>query len=40
MEKGELQKVVASLFADGIERGTIKMGGDNYISFSPDIEAD
>jgi len=40
MEKGELQKVVASLFADGIERGTIKMGGESYLSFSPDIESD
>ena len=40
MESGVLQKVVSSLFADGIERGTIKMGGGSYVSFSPDIETD
>ncbi|MCR4667794.1 MAG: FtsQ-type POTRA domain-containing protein [Clostridia bacterium] len=40
IEKGQLQKVVASLFADGISRGTIKMGGESYMSFSPDIESD
>ena len=40
IEKGDLQKVVTDLFAEGISRGTIKMGGSSYISFSPEIEDD
>lgn len=38
IEKGELQKVVSNLFKDNISRGTIKMGGSSYISFTPEIE--
>ena len=30
----KLQKVVQKLFDDGIEKGTIKLSGDNYISYS------
>lgn len=37
---GDLQKTVSDLFARGISRGTIKMGGDSYLSFSPEIDAD
>lgn len=35
MKKGELQKVVRTLFDKKIERGTIKISGGEYISFSP-----
>ena len=38
IEQGELQKVVSNLFKDNISRGTIKMGGSSYISFTPEIE--
>lgn len=34
----DLQKVVTDLFNKGITRGTIKMGGTDYISFSPEID--
>ena len=34
LETEKLQKVVQSLFDDKIEKGTIKLSGDNYISFS------
>ena len=34
IENQELQKVVQKLFDDGIEKGTIKLSGDNYISYS------
>lgn len=40
IENGELQKVVAKLFEDGVSRGTIKMGGSSYISFTPELEED
>ena len=40
IRSGELQKVVATLFAQDISRGTIKMGGSDYMSFSPDIDSD
>ena len=35
MEKGSLQIVLKDLFENGVERGTIKIGSDNYCSFSP-----
>lgn len=38
IESGELQKVVTSMFAEGISRGTIKMGGNGNFIFTPDIE--
>ena len=40
IQGGELQKVVNRLFSDNITRGTIKMGGDDYMSFTPEIETD
>ncbi len=40
IRSGELQKVVATLFDQGISRGTIKMGGSDYMSFSPDIDTE
>ena len=40
IEKGELQKVVYNLYEDGVERGTIKVGGSSYISFTPELEDD
>lgn len=36
MENGELQKAVTYLFNNDIERGTVKVSGDRYISFSPE----
>jgi len=38
MEEENLQKVIRSLLDDEIERGTIKVSGDEYISFSPEID--
>ena len=35
METGNLQKVIRGLFDINIERGTVKVSGDDYISFSP-----
>ena len=40
IDGGELQKVVNRLFEEGISRGTIKMGGEDYMSFTPEIETD
>lgn len=40
IESKELQKVVSNLFKNSIVRGTIKMGGSEYMSFSPGIEDD
>lgn len=37
INSGDLQKVVSDLFDDGISRGTINIGGNDYMSFSPDI---
>lgn len=37
METGNLQKVIRELLDEQIERGTIKISGDEYISFSPEI---
>ena len=37
IESGDLQKVVNKLFQDDIKRGTLSLGNDNYISFSPEI---
>ena len=37
IEGGELQKVIRGLFDREIERGTVKVSGGNYISFSPEI---
>lgn len=38
IESEDLQKVVTDLFSKGITRGTIKMGGTDYISFTPEID--
>lgn len=38
IESGELQKVVKDLIDGDISRGTITLGGSNYISFSPKLE--
>ncbi|MBR4862414.1 MAG: FtsQ-type POTRA domain-containing protein [Firmicutes bacterium] len=35
---GKLQVVIQELYAQNIERGTIKIGGDDYISFTPKID--
>ena len=37
MEKGDLQKSVRYLIDNEVERGTVKVSGDDYISFSPEI---
>ena len=37
VKAGDLQKVVRQLFDKKIERGTIKVSGRDYISFSPEI---
>lgn len=36
--EGKLQMVIQELFEQNIERGTIKVGGDDYISFTPKID--
>ena len=38
MEKGELQKVIKNLIDEKIERGALKISGNSYISFSPEID--
>lgn len=38
IESGYLQKVVTDLFNNQINRGTINMGGSDYMSFSPEIQ--
>ena len=38
IKNGYLQKVVSDLFENGINRGTINMGGDDYMSFSPETQ--
>ena len=38
MENGKLQMVIQELFEQDIQRGTIKVGGDDYISFTPKID--
>ena len=40
IENGKLQQTVADLFDKNISRGTIVMGGTNYMSFSPELDAD
>lgn len=35
MENGSLQTVLKDLFAKGVERGIVKVGSDDYCSFSP-----
>lgn len=38
MEEQRLQLVIQELYEQEIERGTIKVSGDNYISFTPKID--
>lgn len=38
MEAGKLQIVIQELFEQDIERGTIKVSGEDYISFTPKID--
>lgn len=38
METGQLQAVIQELYNQDIERGTIQVSGDNYISFTPKID--
>ena len=38
IKKGNIQKAIKKLFEEGIERGTLKVSGDGYISFTPNIE--
>lgn len=38
IEKGELQNVIQTLMDKDIERGTINVSGDGYITFSPEID--
>lgn len=40
IENKQLQKVVSDLFGESITRGTIKMSGEDYLSFSPEVETD
>lgn len=37
IKNGDLQKVVSKLFRSGIRRGTLSVGEENYISFSPEV---
>ena len=37
IDNGDLQKVVSKLFRGGIRRGTLSVGEENYISFSPEV---
>ena len=37
LKNKDIQLVVQELFEQGIERGTIKVTGDNYVSFTPQI---
>ncbi|MBQ1421755.1 MAG: hypothetical protein IIY97_03185, partial [Firmicutes bacterium] len=38
LKNKDIQLVVQNLFSQGIERGTIKVTGENYVSFDPAIE--
>ncbi len=38
LKNDEIQLVVQQLFKQKIERGTIKVTGDNYVSFTPKID--
>lgn len=38
MTSGNLQKTIIKLFDSNIERGTINVSGDEYISFSPEFD--
>ncbi len=38
LKNNDIQLVVQELFDQGIERGTIKVNGDSYISFTPKID--
>ena len=38
IEKGKLQNVIQTLMDKDIERGTINISGDGYITFSPEID--
>lgn len=38
LENNDIQLVVQELFNQGIERGTIKVTGDNYVYFTPEVE--
>ncbi len=38
MTSGNLQKTIIKLFDSNIERGTINVSGDEYISFSPELD--
>ena len=38
LENKDIQLVVQELFDKGIERGTIKVTGDNYVYFTPEVE--
>ncbi len=38
LKNKDIQLVVQELFDQGIERGTIKVTGDNYVSFTPKID--
>ena len=38
LKNDEIQLVVQQLFKQGIERGTIKVTGDTYVSFTPKID--
>ncbi|MEG2626602.1 MAG: FtsQ-type POTRA domain-containing protein [Anaerovoracaceae bacterium] len=38
IENGDLQKVLNKLFKSETKRGTITLGSDNYVSFSPDLD--
>ena len=38
METGQLQAVIQELYNQDIERGTIQVSGDDYISFTPKID--
>ena len=38
LENNDIQLVVQELFNQGIERGTIKVTGDNYVSYTPEVE--
>ncbi len=37
LKSGDVQLVVQELFNNGIERGTIKVTGENYVSFTPEL---
>lgn len=37
LQAGDLQRVIVGLFKQDIQRGTVKISGGDYISFSPEI---